>query len=416
MKTAALLKFYARDLAVQRKRIWLTTAAIAWGTLSIVLLLAFGEGMKRQVESARRGLGEDVVIVWGGQTSVPYKGLPRGRPVRLHDEDVDLLRARIPEIRRMSGEYSRWGTPLTHDKESVSRHTVGVDPEYGVIRNWIPEWGGRFIDREDVENKRRVVFLGANLKKDLFGDAPAVGEKVVIDRVPFTVIGVMKDKLQMGMYSGPDIDKAAIPWTTMKTLFAQRSYFSNLVYQPEDPERRKEVEHEMFRVLGGKYRFDPEDESALSIWDAIESARQMTNMLVGIQVFLGIIGGLTLLVAGIGVANIMYVTIRERTREIGIKMAIGAKPATVVYQFLIESLVIAFAGGAIGLGASGALVEVLQGIKIENEGLKFLGKPTISWEIGLITVAILGTIGLLAGVFPAQRAARINPAETLRYE
>lgn len=416
MKTLPLLRYYGRELAVQRKKITLTVAAIAWGTLSIVMLLAFGEGMRLQTTSARRGLGEDIVIVWGGQTSVPYKGLPRGRPVYLHEEDVELVRERVPGIRRVSGEYSRWETTLTAGTETASRHMVGVSPEYGLIRNWIPERGGRFIDREDMENKRRVVVLGSNLKQDLFGDQQAVGEQVIIERIPFTVVGVMKDKLQMGMYSGPDVDKAAIPGTTMEALFAQRAWFSNLVYQPIDPAQRKAVERELFRTLGGKYQFNPDDESALAIWDAIDTFESFSNVMVGIQIFLGVIGGLTLLVAGIGVANIMYVTIKERTREIGIKMAIGAKAVNVVHQFLIESILIAFLGGAIGLGASGVLVTILQGIEIENEGLQFLGKPTISWEIGFVTVAILGVIGMVAGFFPSRRAARINPAETLRYE
>ncbi len=416
MKSIFLLRYYGRELKVQRKKIALTVAAIAWGTLSIVLLLAFGEGMKDQILRARKGLGEDLVIVWGGQTSLPYKGLPRGRPVRLSDEDIDLLRRRIPGIRRISGEYSRWGTPITHGAKSVSRHMVGVNPEFGLMRNWIAERGGRFFDREDMERKRRVVFLGSKLREELFGDRQAVGEQIVIDRMPFTVIGVMKEKLQMGMYSGPDVDKAAIPLTTMETLFAQRSYFGNFVYQPKDPEARKSVEREIYRVLGTKHQFDPTDESALSIWDAIESQKSMSNMMMGIQVFLGVIGGLTLLVAGVGVANIMYVTIKERTREIGIKMAIGAKPSNVMHQFLIESLLIAFVGGAVGLAVSAALVSVLQGIEIENEGLQFLGKPEISWEIGLITVCILGLIGTVAGLFPSRKASRINPAESLRYE
>jgi len=390
--------------------------AIAWGTISIVLLLSFGEGVKRALTKAQHGLGEDLVIMWGGQTSIPYQGLGKGRRIWFMDEDVELLKRRIPEIEFISGEYTRWGVSLTYKKNTVSKLVTGVYPSFKEMRAHYAEMGGRFIDDLDMKDKKRVIFLGNELKERLFGKSEdAIGKTIILNNVPFTVIGVMVKKMQMSMYGGPDWDKATIPATTFKAIFGDR-YLDNVVYKPKDVSKAKEVEKEIQKVLGARYKFDPKDDKALSIWDVIEGQKIFGKVFLGFQIFLGLIGGMTLLIAGVGVANIMYVAVKERTREIGIKMALGAKRFHIMSQFLLESLLIAVLGGALGVILSVIIIKIWGAIPVKADWMQWLGKPIFSLQVAVITAVILGTIGILSGIFPSRKAASVNPVESLRYE
>ena len=178
----------------------------------------------------------------------------------------------------------------------------------------------------------------------------------------------------------------------------------------------KEVETAIFKAMGARYKFDPADEQTLAIWDVASSSREFANIMLGIKIFLGIIGGLTLLIAGVGVANIMYVSIKERTREIGIKMAVGARRSLILWQFLLEAIIITFGGGFFGMSISYVMTEGFKRIPIESDVIDFMGRPTISWETGMVVIAILGTMSLISGLFPAMRAASMSPSESLRYE
>jgi len=416
LKGLLIFRLFLRDLKKQKKRITLTIMAIAWGTISIVLLLSFGEGLKRSLTKAQHGLGKDIVIMWGGQTSIPYQGLGKGRRIWFIDEDVELLKKRVPQIEFISGEYERWGVSLTYKKNTVSEHVTGVYPSFKEMRAHYAEIGGRFIDDLDIQDKRRVIFLGNELKKRLFGEnEDAIGKTIILNNIPFTVTGVMIKKMQMGMYGGPDWDKATIPATTFKAIFGDK-YLDDMVYKPKDASKTKEVEKEIRKVLGAKYKFDPKDDKALSLWDTIEEGETFRKVLLGFHIFLGIIGGMTLLIAGIGVANIMYVAVKERTREIGIKMALGAKRFHIMSQFLLESLLIAILGGGLGIIISVIIVEIWGAIPVKADWMQWIGKPVISMEIAVITAVILGLIGIISGIFPSRKAATVNPVESLRYE
>jgi putative ABC transport system permease protein len=410
-----IFRLFLRDLKKQRKRITLTIMAIAWGTISIVMLLSFGEGVKRSLTKAQHGMGKDIVVMWGGQTSVPYEGLGKGRRIRFMDEDLELLKKKVPGIEAVGGEYNRWGVSITYKKNTVSERVNGVHPCYEEMRAHYSERGGRFINDLDMQYKRRVVFLGNKLKERLFGKEDAIGKTIIINNIPFTVIGVMIEKMQMGMYNGPDEDKATIPATTFKAIWGHK-YLDNIVYQPKDPSQIEEVKEKVSEVMGSKYKFDPKDKQALWLWDVIEGQKVFGKVIFGFQIFLGIIGGMTLLIAGVGVANIMYVAVRERTREIGIKMALGAKRFQIMSQFLLESLLIAILGGALGVIFSVILVKIWGAIPVKADWMQWLGKPTISVEIAIVTSIILGAIGILSGIFPSRKAASVNPVESLRYE
>jgi len=247
------------------------------------------------------------------------------------------------------------------------------------------------------------------------GDEDAIGKTIYVNNVPFTVIGVMKKKMQMSMYGGPDADKATIPESTFKALYGRR-YVSRIIYQVNQTDKAKLVKNEIFRILGKKHKFHKEDEKTLWMWDTINQTAVAKNILVGLQIFLGFIGTLTLTIAGVGVANIMFVTVKRRTREIGIKRALGGRRRDIMRQFIIEALLIDISGGAIGAVIAFAIIQILQLIPVNNEALQFLGKPVFSTSIALSTALILGFLGLLSGYFPARRAAAVDPIEALHYE
>ncbi|MBD3258886.1 FtsX-like permease family protein [candidate division GN15 bacterium] len=423
-----MYNLFVREFRKQRKRILLTLVALTWGTISIMLLLAFGEGLHRQLATNQKGMGENIAVLWGGQTSIPFKGLGKGRPIRLHKEDPEYLRERIPEIRLIGGEYSRWGVRIKYGDNILNEHVTGIMQYWDEMRNHIPVRGGRMINKLDVENKRRVAFIGHSLMNRILGysddesdealearSQQIVGEQITLNGIPFTVIGVMIAKTQMSNYEGMDEDVCAIPNSTFKMIFGD-PWLDNLVYKAHNADDMKLIEKQIFEAMGAKYKFDPTDDHALWIWDTVESSREFNNIMMGIKVFLGIIGMLTLIIAGVGVANIMYVSIKERTREIGIKLAVGARKGLILTQFLIEAMLITFLGGFLGMFISYALTEGFKRVPIESDVLEFMGRPTVSLEIGVIVVVILGIMGILSGFFPALRAASVSPVESLRYE
>ena len=409
-----LFQEFIGDLKQQKLRALLTLLAVMGGSAAVVILLAFGEGLKRQVVAGTSNAGFRMFMIYGGETSLPYEGLPKGREIRLKQDDLELLRS-IPDADRFSASYGRWGATVKTPLFKTTVFMEGALPDHEELRVLLPAAGGRFLNERDVEQRRRVAFLGDSIAIKLFGQENPVGRIVAIDNLPFTVVGVLKHKFQTSSNNGPDMYRVLIPATTYRTIYGNR-YVSHLLVRPKDIRQAAFVKHRIYEVLGRRYQFDANDERALRMWDFVEDAKETRAIGLGIQIFLGIVGAFTLLVAGVGVANIMYVTVKERTREIGVKMAVGARRRHVMAQFVFEAMLLAFGGGMIGLLGSAALVLGVDSMPINDMAMEFLLNPKLSWPIGITTVLILTTIGLAAGVFPARKAAAIQPIESLRYE
>jgi putative ABC transport system permease protein len=410
-----LLAEFIGDLKGQKTRVLLTMFAITWGTIAVVLLLAFGEGLRHSIVKGLLNAGERIFMVYGGTTSQEFEGLPRGRRIRLMEEDLDLITRSIEEIDLVSPSYGIWGTTLEVGENKTTTYMEGVYPAFEDMRRMYPAAGSRFINMPDLDERRRVLFLGDEIAEELFGSDDPVGQTVMLDDLPFTVIGVMQKKFQDSMNNGPDSRRAIIPASTLRSIYGHR-YVNHLLLRPRDPGRAEFVKAELNRVLGARYKFDPEDERALPMWDFIEDEEMSNTIALGIEIFLGLVGVLTLLVAGIGVANIMYVVVRERTKEIGIKLAIGAKKRHIMNQFIFEALGLTLAGGGIGLAFSIAVVLFVDSLPADDGAAVYLANPKLSIPIALICVLTLVLIGLAAGVLPARRAAKVDPVESLRYE
>jgi putative ABC transport system permease protein len=410
-----LLQDYLADLSTQKTRAFLTMFAVAWGTLAIVILLSFGEGLKVQVTKGLTNAYDRMLFVWGGATSRAHEGLPRGRPIRLVEEDLELLRRTIPEIDLATLTYGRSNVRLEVGKNRATTYIEAVQPDFGTLRNMVPQAGGRFLNEHDLRERRRVVFLGDEMKDRLFGGGGAVGETVVIDGLPFTVIGVMQPKFQTSNNNGPDAERAIIPASTFRSIYGPR-FIGSMLLRPADIGETAAVKRRVYEVLGRKYKFHPDDDRAVRMWDIIEEERLSRAIGTGIQLFLGFVGAFTLIVAGVGVANVMYVVVKERTREIGIRKAMGARRRHIVLQFVFEAVAIALTGGLLGLALGVAIVLGVAAIPGDNMAMQMLMKPRLSMPIGLATVAILCGVGLAAGFFPVRRAALVDPVASLRYE
>jgi putative ABC transport system permease protein len=407
MTSFSFLRQMLQDVRHQKMRTLLTLFGITWGTVSVALLVSFGEALEKRIKKNQHGLGENIVIAWPARTAIPFQGLGKGRKLHVSEDDLQALRREIPEA-IFSGEYGKDGVNFRRERVRLSPEMSANSPIYAVMRNIIPASGGRYLNDVDVDRRRRVVFLGDKLKKDLFKDEDAVGKTVMINATPFLVIGVMQEKAQDSSYSGRDQDKAFLPDSTYRGLFTER-YVDNFIFQAREASLVPEVTRKVYEVLGRRLKFDPTDKEAIGMWDTTEGEKFFKVFFGVFRAFLAIIGSFTLIVGGIGVSNIMYVVVEERTREIGVKLAVGAKPRFILGQFLVETMTLTAVGGFLGFLITLAVIAAFP-----HHLDEYVGTPEASAVVILTTAALLGIIGLAAGYFPARRASLLDPVMALK--
>jgi putative ABC transport system permease protein len=410
-----LLRDALAALWAHKRRTLLTMFGIAWGIISITLMVAAGEGLGRGIQKQQENFGKDVMIVFSGRTSMQAGGLRSGREVHWMEDDYKDVAKESPACKYVMPELGN-NLKVHSAFNSGDLDTVGSLPPFTEIRS-ITVAEGRFYNDEDNNEARRVAFLGSDAKKQLFSDREAVGQTIELNGVPYTVIGVMKTKDQNSSYDGVDIRKVFIPFNSMIRDFpakppAVEHSVDRILAAPWSLQTHPACVRQIRRTLSRLHDFDPRDEEAASIWDTVKNAQANRMIFVGMEVFMGAVGVATIFLGGIGVMNVMLVSVRERTREIGVRKALGATRRSILRQFFIETVFVVFLSGGVGLFISYGLCWLVDLLP----KMPFFDGLDPSWQLAALTIGLLGLIAVLSALYPANRAASVDPIEALRFE
>ena len=405
-----------RTLWAHKLRTFLTMFGIAWGIISITLMVAAGEGLRVGQQKQQETFAKDLMIIFEGRTSMQAGGLRAGREVHWDTSDIAPLQQEATACRYVLPELERSSTQVRSLYNNATPIVTGSYPAFAEIRS-ITVQEGRFYDWGDEDAGRRVAFLGSNIKKQLFSSRAAIGETIALNGIPYTVIGVMAAKDQNSSYDGWDVDKVFVPFSAMLHDFPSKppllpTNVDQLLVVPKSLPEHENCKFQVKRALGRMHRFDPLDKEATPVWDTVEGAKAFEKLMDAMKYFLGAMGITTLLLGGIGVMNVMLVAVRERTREIGVRKAVGASSHAILQQFFVETLIIVFLSGGAGMGISYGLCALVNLIPMPM----FFAGMLPTWQSGTMSFAVLGTVAVLSALYPATRAASVDPIEALRFE
>lgn len=407
-----------KEMIAEKMRVMLTVFAVAWGTASIAGMLAVGEGLRTTFGSAMNNAGPGLLYLLPDKTTYGYRGLPAKTPVYVTPEDLSLAQHHWLQQATILGEYQFSGMPLHHNNQKAAFYDGrGVPAEYGKLRALHIAAPGRFINDDDQQQHRRVVVLGDRVAQWLFPKGSAVGQNITLGQWSFRVIGVSEKKMQMASFGSSDDFQIWIPQSTYE-LLNPIHHFNDWLILANNPNDNPSLAAQMRQFIAKRHGLDPKDPGIVSTVNLYEYQQKSSEVFTGMQIFLGLIGSITLFVAGLGIANVMFVSVRRATRLIGVQMAMGAMRRHIMSHYLMQALLVTLCGGLLGIIGAVVIITTINHIPIHSDVFEMIGKPhpILSWTVLVATIGVLTIIGLVSGFLPARKAANINPVEALMYE
>jgi putative ABC transport system permease protein len=421
-----------QNLRANKLRSILTMFGILWGMISVVVLSATGEGFRRGNDKVLRELGKNIAIVWGGRTSMQAGGERAGREIRLTLDDARAIAAESTMVAVVSPEIERNAVKVKSAYNAATARITGIEPQYQEIRTIELQYGRNFTWK-DEEQVARVAIIGADMADQLFGKRNILNEPITLNGVPYTVVGKIRKKNQDSNYSGPDNNKIFVPFAAMSRdmprLNGAPGTLSDIIVAPKDwvvdllpqalDERTGRIEdidwpfeRNVRAIIARRHGFDPEDKQAIAMWDTSLQTLMFGRMIGHMKQFFSIVGIVTLLLGGIGVMNIMLIAVKERTREIGVRKALGATTALIQRQFFLEGFFLTLSSGGAGMLIALGLCQLVNLLPMPE---RFSGM-ILSWQAGTMALITLVVIGAVTSTYPARRAAELPPVEALRFE
>ena len=401
-------------LRQNKLRTLLTAFGVFWGIFMLILLLGAGRGMQNGVMQDFGNEPLDTIVLYSGDTSVAWHGMGLGRHIKLDEADVDAIRQQIGDVRIISGDRAMFGVTVTYGSKNSNANMHGIPDEFFKLKSEIPFNFGRRTNGLDVDETRKVVALGTSVVERLFDkDVDPVGKDVRVKDVVMKVVGVFHDSSNRGRGS----EAVYVPQSTYETVYGGGGRLDNIWMRPKPGVDGFELEKRIVDLVKRRHDVSPDDHRGIGSFNMAEPAKRINGLFTGINVFIWFVGLGTLMAGIVGISNIMIITVKERTREIGIRKALGATPFTIVSTLLLESTLVTAVAGYLGLVFGVGLLELVAfALRKAGAQLPYFMNPEVNFQVAMTAIALLVGVGVLAGLMPALRAAKITPIEAMRAE